>query len=573
MTEKILLVDDDSNILNGYRRSLRKRFRFDMACGAGEALHVIEQKGPFAVVVSDMRMPGMDGLQLLSRLKEICPDTVRIMLTGNADQKTAVDAVNKGQVLKFLTKPCSPDMLAAAIEAGLSHYAQALKKHAVLEQSAAEVRDLSERLSIQAQHDILTGLHNRQAFEQQLQAFLETAQNGRKEHALCHLDLDHFHVINDTCGHFAGDALLRQMSDLLSSKLRSGDLLARLAGDEFGMLLADCSLKEAKSIIQRLHAILKTYRFEWEGREYDVGVSVGLVPLNLETGSVTTALSTAETACNVAMDQGYNRLHIGSVQDKELTLRLNQAQWANNINQALKENRFRLYFQPIIPIAESKEGEHYEILVRMLDEVGNVISPSRFLAAAEHYCISPQLDRWVIRNTAAWLANNLDKLQRLSMCSINLSGHSLGDDEILRFIMKIFEKYPAIEPEKICFEVTESAAITQLYNTIGFIKTLKRKGFRFALDDFGSGFSSFAYLKNLPVELLKIDGMFVKQMHTNPVDRAMVKSINEIGKLMGKKTIAEFVENKAILDNLHLLKVDYAQGHYFGHACPLDNLE
>ena len=572
MTEKILLVDDDPNILNGYRRSLRKRFRFDTACGAEEALSVIEQKGPFAVVVSDMRMPGMDGLQLLTRLREICPDTMRIMLTGNADQKTAVDAVNRGQVLRFLNKPCAPDTLASAIEAGLSQYTQTLEKHAVLEQSAAEVRDLSEKLCIQAQHDILTGLHNRQAFELQLQAFVETAQNGIKGHVLCHLDLDHFHVINDTSGHFAGDELLRQISNLLSSKLRNGDLLARLAGDEFGMLLADCSMEEAEDIIHILRQLLNQYRFEWEGREYDIGVSIGMIPLNAETSSVTAALSTAETACNVAMDQGYNRLHIGGVQDKELTLRLNQAQWASQLNQALKENRFQLYYQPINPIQESNEGEHLEILIRMLDESGNVILPSNFLAAAEHYYISPQLDRWVIQNTAEWFARNPDKLQRLSMCSINLSGRSLGDEEVLGFITQVFDNYPNIAPQKICFEITETAAITHLYNAIDFIKALKRQGFRIALDDFGSGFSSFAYLKNLPVDFLKIDGMFVRQIHVNPVDRAMVKSIDEIGKLMGKKTIAEFVENEAILDNLRVLKVDYAQGHHFGRARPLDDM-
>lgn len=573
MTDNILLVDDDPNILHGYRRSLRKHFRFDTACGAEEALRKIEQNGPFAVVVSDMRMPGMDGLQLLSRLKEIFPDTVRIMLTGNVDQKTAVDAVNKGQVLKFLTKPCDPEMLAAAIEDGLSQYAQTAEKHTLLEQSSAEVRELSDKLRMQSQHDILTGLLNRQAFELQLQSLLEPKPNGLKHHALCHLDLDHFHVINETCGHFAGDALLRQISNLLSSKLRSGDLLARFAGDEFGMLLVDCSLEAAKRIILRVHQALTQYRFEWEGKEYDIGVSIGLVSLGAEIRSATAALSAAETACNVAMDQGYNRLHIGSVQDKELTLRLNQAQWASQFNQALKENRFRLYSQPIRPIEASPEGEHYEVLVRMLDPGGEVIPPNSFLPAAEHYCLSPQLDRWVIENTVEWFDHNPDRLQSLSMCSINLSGRSLGNEDILSFIIQTFKKYPSIAAEKICFEVTETAAITQLYSAIDFIKELKQKGFRFALDDFGSGFSSFAYLKNLPVDFLKIDGMFVKQMHINPVDCAMVKSINEIGKLMGKKTIAEFVENEAIFAKLRSLKVDYAQGHYIGRAAPLDSRE
>lgn len=266
-----------------------------------------------------------------------------------------------------------------------------------------------------------------------------------------------------------------------------------------------------------------------------------------------------------------NRRHVMFVDDEQRILQ-NQAQWANRLNLALRDDRFQLYFQPIQAIESSNDGEHLEILIRMLDASGRIIGPSSFLVAAEHYCISPQLDRWVIKNTIGWFAKNPHKLNSLSMCSINLSGRSIGDKELLGYIMQIFDKYPDIKRQKICFEITETAAIMQLSDAIDFFKALNKKRFRIALDDFGSGFSSFAYLKNLPVDILKIDGMSVKQIHTNPVDREMVRSINEIGKLMGKKTIAEFVENREILDTLRSLKVDYAQRHHFGCARPLDEM-
>jgi diguanylate cyclase (GGDEF)-like protein len=573
MKEKILIVDDEPHVLQGYKRSLRKQFKLDTAPGGKEALEQIDRDGPYAIVVSDMRMPGMTGLALLTTLKEKSPEIIRIMLTGNADQKTAVDAVNKGEVFKFLTKPCRAETMAATLEAGFAQYHQIQEKRSILEQSTTDVQILSEKLSYQSQHDYLTGLANRQAFELRIQHFLETARNDGAEHALCYLDLDHFHVINDTCGHFAGDECLRQISDLLSSQQRGSDVLARLAADQFSLLLHDCEIEEAENFVRGVQELLRQFSFEWESELFNVTASIGLVPINNASAGVAKLLSSAETACNVIKDSGGNNLHVSGPNDKTLTQRLDESQWVSQIHLALRDDRFQLFFQPITPIDNTnQEGDHFEILIRMLDEQGQFISPGIFLQAAENYYLSPQIDRWVIKNVEAWLRCNPDHMERLAKCAINLSGHSLGNEDILNFICETFEDSP-VPANKICFEVTETAAIAHLNRAIEFIKTLKAKGFYFSLDDFGSGFSSFAYLKNLPVDYLKIDGQFVKQIHNDVVDRAMVKSINEIGKVMGKQTIAEFVENQEIMDILEILDVDYAQGHLFAMARPLAEKE
>ena len=571
MKEKILIVDDEPHVLHAYKRGLRKQFKIDTAPGGPEALEIITKHGPYAIVVSDMRMPGMNGLELLTILKEKNPEIIRIMLTGNADQKTAVDAVNKGEVFKFLTKPCSSETMAETLNAGLAQYAQLQEKREILKQSADDIKILSDKLVYQAQHDYLTGLANRPAFELRLQHFLESAHNKGQEHALCHLDLDYFNIINDTCGNFAGDECLRQVSQMLSSQQRSNDVLARLASDEFGLLLNNCTLDEAERIVSGLHELLKQYTFEWERKTFDINASIGLIPINNDSTSVAALLSAAETACNVAMDHGGNQLHIGEANDRELTQRLDESQWVSKIHLSLKENRFCLFFQTISPIGTHQEsGEHYEILLRMVDENEQYLSPDVFMQAAENYYLSPLIDKWVIKNIVNWFDSHPEQLDQLSVCSINLSGHSIGNQDILNYICETF-KASSLPPEKFCFEVTETAAIAQLSRAIAFIDTLKSKGFLFSLDDFGSGFSSFAYLKNLPVDYLKIDGQFVKQIHTNTIDRAMVKSINEIGKLMEKITIAEFVENSEILQVLEELDVDFAQGYLLSKPQPLDS--
>ncbi len=570
--ERILLVDDEPNVLQGYGRALRRRFELDMASSGEQALSMLVTSGPYAAVISDMRMPGMDGMDLLSKVRDLSPQTVRIMLTGNADLQTAVDAVNRGQVFRFLTKPCSSEEMAETLWEALDKYRRETERDQQLEQAAAELRELNDQLSYQARHDILTGLANRQAFELRLKTALESAHREQRTHVLCYLDLESLQVINANCGTTAGDELLRQLAHLLSAQRRKGDLAARLGGDTFGLLLEDCPIEDAEGMMVDLQASLQNFRFQWEDHSFDIDVDIGLLAINGEEGDVATVLSAAETACNVAKDSGHNRMHIGTPQDPHLTQRLNDAHWVERIQRGLQENRFQLYFQSIVPSEPgSEKGDHYELLVRLLSGDGEPIPPGAFLPAAEHYHLSPKIDCWVVTAAAAWLERHPDQLERLAMCSINLSGLSLGNQKVLDCIRLAFSS-GVIPRHKICFEVTETAAITHLNSAIRFIKTLKKEGFRFALDDFGSGLSSFGYLKNLPVDYLKIDGMFVKHMDKDEVDRAMVQAINEIGHAMGKKTIAEFVENEEILKYLRELGVDFAQGYLFATPKPLDEL-
>jgi len=438
-----------------------------------------------------------------------------------------------------------------------------------------EAHTLSEQLAYQASHDALTGLVNRREFEHRLRHALESAQASDAVHALCYLDLDQFKVINDTCGHIAGDELLRQIGALLQAKVRKTDTLARLGGDEFGVLMEQCSLKQAERVARELRRVVEDYQFIWEDKSFKVGVSIGLVPITAASESITEVMSAADTACYAAKDQGRNRIHVYRADDSELARRHGEMQWVARINRALEEGRFQLTFQPIVPVvarhAEREPVKHFEFLIRMRDEDGEVIPPGVFLPAAERYNVSTKLDRWVIETAFAWLTASPQHLKRVELCSINLSAHSLGDDEFLAFVTEKFHE-TRIPPHQVCFEITETAAIANLTSASRFIKALKELGCRFALDDFGSGLSSFAYLKTLPVDFLKIDGMFVKDIVEDPIDQAMVRSINEIGQVMGKQTIAEFVESEAILDKLREIGVDYAQGYGIGRPQPIENI-
>lgn len=571
MTERILLVDDEPFILSGYRRGLGKLFTIDTATSGAEALALFDQGGdtPYAVVVSDMRMPEMDGIELLKRLAASHPKAVRIMLTGNSDQQTAMDAVNQGHVFKFLTKPCSAADLRTALDEALALYRVEREQEAISQHAEIKVQHLSAKLSHQARHDILTGLANRRAFETRLKSCLESAKQEGRQHIFCFIDIDFFHRINDICGYTAGDEMLRQLGGLLSHRRRSGDIAARLGSDQFGLILSDCSLQDGQQIVQKIHQQLKAFVFRWEEGSYELSTSIGLVPINRDSDSVTALFSAAETACNVAKDQGRNRIHIGDAQDTLLTQRLTEIQWISRINRAIGENRFRLYYQTIEPINPiESEGEHYEILLRMEDDDGRIIPPGEFLPAAEHYHLSPQVDRWVILNTLGWLNDHPDQLQALSLCSINLSGLSMGDEEILNFIQETLTRFE-IPPGKICFEVTETAAISNLDAAVNFMQALKAIGVRFSLDDFGTGLSSFAYLRNLPVDFLKIDGMFVRHIDRNIIDWTLVKAINDMGQIMGKQTIAEFVENEDIYNQLHEIGANYAQGYLLSKPSPL----
>ena len=438
-------------------------------------------------------------------------------------------------------------------------------------EDVTETKMLSAKVEYQASHDALTGLVNRSEFDTILQLVVEQAKHDENEHALCYLDLDQFKVVNDTSGHMAGDELLKQLGNVLKVQVRKGDLLARLGGDEFGILMHDCSLNQAAHVCEQLRNVIRDFQFAWEDRSFSVGVSIGISSINSATGNAVDILKEADAACYAAKDKGRNRVHVFRPDDEELASRQGEMQWVEKIQKGLDENCFVLYGQLIVPISDSKEGLHFETLVRYIDENGQTIPPGAFLPAAERYNLATALDKWVIAHLFEWLANHPDCLDELAVCSVNLSGLSLSDESMLNFITETFDVY-SIPMSKICFEITETAAIGNLNSATKFIQHLREMGCSFSLDDFGSGLSSFAYLKNLPVDFLKIDGLFVKDILHDKVDLAMVKSINEVGHVMGKKTIAEFVENKDIFNLLNELGVDYAQGYGIAKPVPLDEL-
>jgi diguanylate cyclase (GGDEF)-like protein/PAS domain S-box-containing protein len=435
-----------------------------------------------------------------------------------------------------------------------------------------ETHTLSEKLSYQASHDALTGLVNRREFEQRLRHLIDLARQEDTEHALCYLDLDQFKVINDTCGHVAGDELLRQLGMLLPEQVRKGDTLARLGGDEFGVLMERCSIMQATRVANALLDSVRNLQFHWEDKAFNVGVSIGVVPINETSESITEVLSTADSACYAAKDGGRNQIHVYREDDVKIAQRHGEMQWVARIQHALDDDRFELYAQPITTVEPTASPPaHYEVLLRMQDEQGQIVLPGAFLSAVERYNLSARLDNWVTRNAFEWLVQHPKCMEGLDLLSINLSGHSLGDGQLMGHIVERF-KEGRIPPEKICMEITETAAITNLTSATRFIRMLKEWGCRFALDDFGSGLSSFAYLKNLPVDFLKIDGLFVKDILDDPIDFAMVKSINEIGHVMGKKTVAEFVDSEDILNSLRDIGVDYAQGYAIGRPLPIAHI-
>jgi len=437
-------------------------------------------------------------------------------------------------------------------------------------QDITERKLIEEQLNYQASHDALTGLINRREFENRAVRLLSTIKQDHSEHAICYMDLDQFKVVNDTCGHTAGDEMLRQLGSMLTKTVRHRDTLARLGGDEFGVLMEHCPLDDAERVATSLQKTIQDYKFTWQEYSFKVGVSIGLVPVTRATTNFTELLKQADAACYMAKDQGRNRIHVYDTEDIDIALRHGEMQWATRINQALEEDRFCLCAQPIVPLDGSAD-EHYELLVRMIDETGVIIPPGAFLPAAERYNLISNVDRWVIEHAFKTLTTHPAFVKQIQFISINLSGQSLADVPFLEFIIKQLQNSD-INGEKICFEITETAAISNLDRADKFIAALRQYGCRFALDDFGSGLSSFAYLKNLPVDYLKIDGMFVKDIDEDPIDHAMVKSINEVGQVMGMKTIAEFVENDVIKGMLKEIGVNYVQGYSIGKPQPLDEL-
>ncbi len=433
-----------------------------------------------------------------------------------------------------------------------------------------EARSLTSQLSWEASHDALTGLINRRRFEQQLIEAIASVQDSDLQHALCYLDLDQFKVVNDTAGHIAGDELLRQITAVLQKRVRASDTLARLGGDEFGLLLAQCPLSQAAQIAEKLKDIVHQFRFIWNSQTFIIGVSIGVVAIDQTSPDLTHILGAADAACYAAKAKGRNCIHVYSLDDGELIRQRGERLVVSKISRALETDRFCLYFQKIVSINSNPSVEHYEILLRMLDENGEIVAPNEFIPAAERYGLITEIDCWVIKT---FLSNyhNLPKQQVLTggLYAINLSGASISNNQFMKFLIEQFLRYQ-VPPQRICFEITETAAIANFEQARYFMSELKKIGCRFALDDFGSGLSSFAYLMNLPVDYLKIDGTFVKNISDNLISQALVEGFNRIAHAMNLETIAEFVEDETILAKLREIGVDYAQGYGIARPVPLN---
>ncbi len=438
--------------------------------------------------------------------------------------------------------------------------------------NVTQTRRMARKLEWQATHDALTGLVNRREFERRLAEALTTARQDQQSHALMYLDLDQFKVVNDTCGHHAGDELLKQLVAVLKNELRSSDTLGRLGGDEFGLLLTYCSPEIAGRVANQLLAAVQQFNFSWDRKTFSVGVSIGLTTITKDSEAVSTIMSAADVACYAAKDGGRNRIHIYEPRDEELARRKGEMQWVSKIDEALRLNRFVLYGQPVVSLREPKtEPLLYEMLIRMKNEDGNHTPPGAFLPAAERYNLMPAIDRWVVANAFHFLGEQLDEKHKNTVLSINLSGVSMGDENLLQFILDQQKRWN-VASGSICFEITETAAITNLSNAVRLITHLRGKGFRFALDDFGAGMSSFSYLKELTVDYLKIDGNLVKGITIDQLSCAMIEMIHHLGGVAGIEVIAESVEDEAIAAKLTEIGVDNGQGFWLQSPVPLEEL-
>ena len=537
------------------------------------------------------------GLPLASVLR-IVDETTRMLIENIAQialcEGRIVDQGHNSLLIARNNREFAIDHCVAPIHASNGEIVGAV----VVFRDVTKVRTQARQLTWQATHDPLTQLVNRREFEYQLEHALHSAQGYGQEHVMLYLDLDRFKIVNDTNGHIAGDELLRQVSLLFKTNIRKTDILARLGGDEFAVLLYNCPPEQGLQVAELLLQSIQEFRFGWLDKTFSIGVSIGLVAVNPKTASTSAVLSAADIACYAAKNKGRNRVQVYEAGDRELIKQHGETQWVVQINQALEENRFRLYSQPIVQLnSPTTTGTHCEILLRLQLATGQLVSPMAFIPAAERYNLMHAIDRWVIRTlfsnlsktfTAHLLVQNpggdSDKIVSLPACSIlsnsqsssgkysslyaiNLSGDSINEEKFIEFIQEQFSIHQ-IPPEIICFEITETVAISNLSKAASLIWKLKELGCQFALDDFGSGMSSFAYLKNLPVDYIKIDGNFIKNIADNPIDIAMVEAITKIAHVMGIKTVAEYVESQIVMDKLKELGVDYAQGYYLGKPQP-----
>ena len=434
-----------------------------------------------------------------------------------------------------------------------------------------QARNLARQLSWQANHDELTGLFNRRSFKQHLTDALVQARTQKQTHTLCYLDLDRFKIINDTCGHEAGDQLLQQVTTLLQQRIRLTDTLARLGGDEFGLLLNQCSLEQAEQVADALRKLIQDFKFVWNHRTFKIGVSIGLVSIDKSSANLDALLKSADAACYAAKEKGRNCIYTYQAHDDTLTQHQTEKEWIFRIDQALNENRFQLYHQTITPLSHGSKAKRSEVLLRLVGEDGELISPQQFIPAAERYHLISAIDQWVIKSFLSGYQTFAQSSQAEPpecLYNINLSGGSINDSHFLEFFKHQLAEHQ-VPPQTICFEITETTAIANLKSASHMMHAVKDLGCSFALDDFGSGMSSLSYLKHLPIDYLKIDGGFVKDIDSDRMDYAMVEAFNNLSHFMGIQTIAECVENKSTLNTLKNIGVDYAQGFCISKPRPL----
>jgi diguanylate cyclase (GGDEF)-like protein len=433
----------------------------------------------------------------------------------------------------------------------------------------SELRGITRQMSYQASHDPLTGLANRREFERRLEESLKSTRSGTGSHVLCYLDLDRFKAVNDTSGHTAGDNMLRELAGILKEKVRDSDVVARVGGDEFGMLLIGCPLEKARQIADDVCSAIRDFNFVWRDKIYSVGVSVGLVQIGAESGALEDVLSAADSACYIAKQQGRGRVHVYSSRDEAAARQRGEIVWLQRLQTALKEDRFELRAQPIVAVGGRPEnGPAFEVLLRLKDADGGESLPMDFMQAAERYQLMPSLDRWVVRAAFAAVGAGTLRVPPGRSVAINISGQTLGDPQFLEYVVECLD-HGAVQPEQVCFELAESAVAAHHAHAARFIAVLHGLGCRFALDDFGSGLGSFANLKQLPVDYLKIDGSFIRNLGTDEVSTAMVTAMIELARSLGIRVIAEQVETERAFEMVRALKVDFVQGYAIGHPMPI----
>ena len=516
---------------------------------------------------------GTDGQaqgRTLEDIVSLVDETDRRLLTDPVRQALASGApVNLGRRALLLSRVNGSERSIELSASPVRNGANEVTGTVVLLHDVTELRGLARQMSYQATHDALTGLVNRHEFERRLGEAIESGHRGDGQHVLCYLDLDRFKVVNDTSGHLAGDSMLREVAKLLRDAVRDSDTIARIGGDEFGVLLIGCPLDKARQIADDVCRAVGDYRFIWKEKIFNIGVSVGLVEISRERGSLEELFAAADSACYVAKKQGSGRVAVYSARDEALARHSGEIHWLQKLQSALKENRFHLYHQPIVATyGDDDHGPAMEVLVRLQDEAGNDVPPSEFVRAAERYRLMGLVDRWVVQTTLAALGRGAISIPPKRNVAINISGQTLGDLQFLEFVVECLDS-TGVAPSQVCFEITESAVVANLDHARRFVGVLHGMGCQFALDDFGSGVGSFSNLKNLPMDYLKIDGSFMRNLARDSVNQAMVTAMIKLARTLNFKVIAEQVEDAAALDTARRMGVDYVQGYAIARPQPL----